>query len=52
MKDIQLDYKDAYLVEVMPKLIVKLEEHRSVWASETLDKILRLLKKWDYILNK
>jgi acyl-homoserine lactone acylase PvdQ len=52
MKDMQLDYKDSFLAEVMPKLILKLEEHRSLWASEALEKMIGLLKKWDYVLDK
>lgn len=48
----QLDQRDEFVAEVMPKLLQKLEQSRSIWQSPQHDKIMAKLKAWDYVLHK
>jgi acyl-homoserine lactone acylase PvdQ len=52
MKDMQMDYKDEFVAEVMPKLIEKLEQLKYIWSSPKHEEILDYLKSWDYVMHK
>jgi acyl-homoserine lactone acylase PvdQ len=52
MKEMQLDFKDNFAAEVIPKMLNRLEKLKFIWSSDVHEKIISKLKNWDYVMGK
>ena len=48
----QLDQKDSFLADVLPKFLVRLTEDRKIWSNEKTEIIFQRLSKWNCVLTK
>lgn len=48
----QLDYRDEFLADVLPKMLGKLTLLRKVWSNPQTEEIFKRLVDWDCVMAR